>query len=68
MHKYGFNILWSEEDSGYIALCPDFPGLSAFGETLEEALSEGQTALQLFIQVCEQTRDEIPEPTCLPRS
>ena len=45
MPKYGFDIFWSDEDKGYIATCPDFPSLSAFGETEEEALQEAKTAM-----------------------
>lgn len=47
MEPYGFDVFWSEEDGGYIATCPDFPGLSAFGVSEEQALSEGKAALRL---------------------
>ena len=47
MEHYGFDVFWSKEDGGYIATCPDFPGLSAFGESEEQALSEGKAALRL---------------------
>jgi predicted RNase H-like HicB family nuclease len=50
MEHYGFDVFWSEEDGGYIATCPDFPGLSAFGETEEEALSEGKGAVRLLLE------------------
>ena len=50
MNKYGFKLFWSDEDEGYIATCPEFPTLSAFGETPESALTEAQTALDLFIE------------------
>lgn len=63
MSNYGFNLLWSEEDQGFIATCPDFPGLSAFGETPEEALSEARTALELFIASLKASGDELPKPT-----
>ena len=49
MPKYGFDIFWSDEDKGYIATCPDFPGLSAFGETEEDALQEAKIAMKLFL-------------------
>ena len=39
-NKYRFDLNWSDEDDGYIAVCPEFPGLSAFGETAEESLAE----------------------------
>ena len=63
MSKYGFNLLWSEEDQGFIATCPDFPGLSAFGETPQEALSEASVALELFIESTEASGDQLPKPT-----
>jgi predicted RNase H-like HicB family nuclease len=66
MKKYGFNFFWSEEDGGYIATCPDFPGLSAFGETLEEATQQATSALKGFIQVLEADGAPLPEPTILP--
>lgn len=49
-NTYNFDISWSPEDEGYIATCPDFPGLSAFGETREEAAKEAEIALGLFVQ------------------
>src|SRR6185369_11440534 len=63
MSKYGFNLRWSAEDEGFIATCPDFPGLSAFGETPEQALEEAKVALELFIESMEKSGDAIPEPS-----
>jgi predicted RNase H-like HicB family nuclease len=62
MNKYRFNIAWSEEDEGYIVTCPEFPGLSAFGETPEQALAEGQIALKLFIETYQEKEIPLPEP------
>ena len=50
MEHYGFKVFWSDEDKGYIATCRDFPGLSAFGESENDALAEGKTALRLFLE------------------
>jgi len=50
MEHYGFKVFWSDEDGGYIATCPDFPGLSAFGESENDALAEGKAALRLFLE------------------
>jgi len=63
MSKYGFDMLWSEEDEGFIATCPDFPGLSAFGESPEEALVEAKVALNLFIESLKESGDVLPKPT-----
>lgn len=62
MTKYPFNILWSEEDAEYMATCPSFPGLSAFGETEEEALHEAKVALQLFIESYKERGIPLPNP------
>lgn len=44
---HSYNILWSDEDSGYIATSPDFKGLSGFGTTAESALHELNTAISI---------------------
>lgn len=63
MHnKYPFNIAWSEEDQAYLATCPAFPGLSAFGDTEEEAVSEAKVALTAMIEACRKKRIPLPEP------
>jgi predicted RNase H-like HicB family nuclease len=46
---YAIHIYWSNEDEGFIAVCEEFPGLSAFGETREDALKEAQIALNAMI-------------------
>ena len=63
MSKYGFSLLWSEEDQGFIVTCPDFPGLSAFGETPEEALIEAKVALELFTDSLCASGHPLPKPT-----
>lgn len=60
MSKYGFKIQWSEEDEGYVATSPEFPGLSAFGETEEDALAEAKIARQLFIDDILESGEELP--------
>jgi predicted RNase H-like HicB family nuclease len=46
--KITFDVFYSEDDEGYIATCLDYPGLSAFGETEEEAMKQARFALELF--------------------
>ena len=65
MSKYGLNIIWSEEDHGYIVTCPEFPGLSAFGETVEDAISEAKLAQELFVETYEQEGLPLPQPQLL---
>jgi predicted RNase H-like HicB family nuclease len=63
MPRYGLTILWSEEDHAFVATCLDFPGLSAFGETPEEAFAEGMLCLQLFEESLLASGDPLPEAT-----
>ena len=65
MEHYGFDVFWSEEDEGYIAKCPDFPGLSAFGESEEEALNEAKAALRLFLESLQSEGKRVPRATTL---
>lgn len=65
MLKYSINLIWSEEDCCYVARVSEFPGLSAFGETPEEAVKEVKIALDGFIKVYEEDGCSIPEPETL---
>lgn len=60
--KYAIHIFWSAEDEGFIAICDEFPGLSAFGETREDALQEAQIALDAMIETYNASGIELPEP------
>ncbi len=60
--KYAVHIFWSDEDEGFVATCDEFPGLSAFGETREEALNEAQVAIDLMIETYAASGLTLPEP------
>ena len=64
--KYAIHIFWSEEDEGFIAVCDEFPGLSAFGETREASLNEAQKALDLMIEHYRSTGQNLPKPRPIP--
>jgi predicted RNase H-like HicB family nuclease len=61
-NKYTIQIFWSVEDEAFVAVCQEFPGLSAFGETREEALRESQIALDLMIETYQNKGIALPEP------
>ena len=65
-NKYTIHIFWSDEDEGFIAICDEFPGLSAFGETREEALKEAQIALRLTIEQYRAAGQSLPQPHVIP--
>jgi len=62
MIKYEVIIYWSEEDAAFVAEVPELPGCAAHGETQNEALSNAQDAIRLWIDTAKEFRDPIPEP------
>jgi predicted RNase H-like HicB family nuclease len=65
--RYSARIVWSEEDGAFVATCPEFEGISAFGGTRSEAASELQLALQLAVETHEAEGWPIPAPFRDPR-
>jgi len=65
MFKYSINLAWSEEDSCYVATIAEFPDLSAFGESPEEAVEEAKTAVEGFLKVYEEDGCPVPKPKTL---
>ena len=62
MSKYAIEIFYSEEDKGYIAVVPELPGCSAFGESEESALEEVKLAMDLWLKTAKTEGREIPKP------
>ncbi|OQX22136.1 MAG: hypothetical protein BWK75_01535, partial [Candidatus Altiarchaeales archaeon A3] len=48
---------------GYIAILPELPGCSAFGENVEDALKEATVAMDLWLETAEKEGIEIPQPS-----
>ncbi len=64
--QYSAHIVWSAADGGYIATAPELEGVSAFGETLEDALTELGVARDVWLEEsCASGRD-LPAPLTLP--
>ncbi len=62
MH-YPAEVFWSEEDEGWIAVAPDLPGCSAFGESRPEALMELEPAIEAWIEAAKAAGNPIPGPS-----
>ncbi len=62
MDKYSFHVFWSDEDESYITVCPEFPDLSTFGGTAEQALAEMNIVLESVIETYQEEGWPIPEP------
>ena len=63
---YHINVLYSQEDGGWIADIPDLARCSAFGESPEEALQEVQIAKAAWIEAAEEAGKPIPPPQYRP--
>jgi len=61
--RYPAQVFWSEDDKGFIALAPDLPGCSAFGQAQQEALDELQDAIQAWIEAAQVANNPIPRPS-----
>ncbi|MBI5814772.1 MAG: type II toxin-antitoxin system HicB family antitoxin [Nitrospinae bacterium] len=66
MTDYHINILYSDEDGGYIADIPDLPHCSAFGATPQEALREVQLAKEAWLEAAKAEGKPIPAPKYRP--
>lgn len=62
MNAYSRRIVWSDEDAAYVAVSPEFAGLSALGETPVAALEELATVLTAAVEVMESEGTPLPEP------
>ena len=54
--EYTIVIKWHEGSDAFIATIPELKGLSAFGDTPEQALKELNIAKRLFLEVIEEDR------------
>ena len=60
--RYEVDIFWSDEDGAFVAVVPDLPYCSAWGDTYEEALSQVQSAIRGHVKVARKYGDPVPEP------
>ncbi|MDQ6718884.1 MAG: type II toxin-antitoxin system HicB family antitoxin [Gemmatimonadota bacterium] len=60
--NYRKDVFWSAEDEGWIATSPEFPGLSAFGESDIEALAELNNAIEAASETYASEGWRLPEP------
>ncbi len=64
--KYSCTAIWRSEDNAYIATCPEFSGVSAFGDTAEVTVAELQNVLEATIETYRQEGGTLPAPRRLP--
>ena len=61
--RYPKHVFWSDQDQGFIAIAPDLPGSSSFGETEAEALTELDQAIEAWIEAARAAGNAVPAPS-----
>lgn len=64
--RYSIHLFADEQDGTYVAVCPEFPGVSAFGDTREEAIAEARVALELAVETYLDEGWPLPTPEGVP--
>lgn len=59
---YSMVIAWSPEDEVYVVNVPELPGCLTHGATYEEAVQQGQDAIDSWLSVCEEDGEPLPAP------
>jgi predicted RNase H-like HicB family nuclease len=64
---YPATVFFSEEDEGFIAVAPDLPGCSAFGESQTDAIEQLKYAIDAWIEAAKAAGNPIPAPSDVAR-
>ncbi|MGH2509107.1 MAG: type II toxin-antitoxin system HicB family antitoxin [Ktedonobacteraceae bacterium] len=60
--RYSMIIQWSDVDQAYIVTIPELPGCRTHGSTYEEAIQQGQDAVESWLMAALADNDPIPDP------
>lgn len=59
---YSMVIAWSDEDRIFIVTVPELPGCKTHGKTYEEAVRQGQDAIESWLDAARAWGKAIPRP------
>lgn len=59
---YSMLIQWDNEDHIFVVTVPELPGCMTHGRTYEEAVRQGQDAIESWIMVAQEMGRAVPEP------
>ncbi len=57
---YSMHIQWSVEDNAYIVIVPELPGCKTHGKTYEEAVRQGQDAIDSWVMIANELGRPVP--------
>lgn len=59
---YSMTIEWSYEDQAFIVTVPELPGCRTHGLTYEDAVRQGQDAIESWIEAQKERGQPVPPP------
>lgn len=59
---YSMVIQWDANDKIFVVTVPELPGCATHGSTYEEAVRQGQDAIESWIMVAREMGRPIPQP------
>lgn len=59
---YAYRVFWSDEDSEYVGLCAEFPGLSFLEDRPDKALNGIIEVVGHAIEILQEDGKPLPEP------
>jgi predicted RNase H-like HicB family nuclease len=62
VEHYSMIIEWDPDDKIYVVTVPELDGCMTHGRTYEEAVRQGQDAIESWIMVVLEDNDPIPPP------
>ncbi len=69
MSRYSMRIEWSDEDSLFLVTIPEFSNLvlmpCTHGKTREEAIRNGEEAIEMYLDAWQNEKLAIPQPYIL---
>ncbi len=65
---YSMIIQWSDEDNKFIVTIPEFSGCVTHGDTYEEAVKNGQEAIEVCVEAEQISGRPLPRPQTYPHT
>ncbi|HNR97251.1 MAG TPA: toxin-antitoxin system HicB family antitoxin [Anaerolineae bacterium] len=63
--RYGYRVMWSEEDGEYVGLCAEFASLSWLASSPEKALEGIRRVVAEVVADLEASGEAVPEPIAI---